>query len=214
MARPDLSILKYWRSAAADSAIGDGCLKARESAEFHSLSAEEEATGILGRAAVDFLFSELPARVQRVSVSYRPLHVRCQSRHTYARSDGLPPEVTPIVTEAQVTREGRIIPRRSVIARDILEPLASDTFSIGRVAELGRFLTAHPFPADDEGPDLWQRHQDHWKRMMAEVGGDWPAFDPEYQIVGHGLARPATEAPATVRQILLAGPHRAVRLQC
>ncbi|MFG1295585.1 AAA domain-containing protein [Xanthobacter variabilis] len=203
MARPDLAILKYWRSAVADSAIGDACLKAKALAEFRSLSAEEAATGILGREAVGFLFSKLPAHVQCVAVSYRPLHVRRQSMHAYARRDGLPPEVTPIVAEARVTREGRIIPGRSVIARDILEPLARDTFSIGRVADLDSFLTAHPFPADDEGPDLWQRHQDHWQRMMAEVGGDWPAFDPEYQIVGHGLVRLATEAPEAVRQILL-----------
>lgn len=152
--------------------------------------------------AVDFLFSGLPERMQRVAVGYRPLHVRRLRGHAYARDDGLPPEITPIITEAQVTREGRIIPGRSVIARDIVDPLARGAFSVGRVADLDSFLTAHPFPAEDEGPDLWRRYQDHWQRMMAEVGGDWPTSDPEYRIVGRWLVRPATEAPDTVRQIL------------
>lgn len=203
MARPDLAILKYWRSAVADSAIGDACLNTKTLSEFHGLSAEETETGMLRQEGVDFLFSGLPKRVQRVAVSHRPLHVRRERRHAYSRRDGLPLEVTPIITEAQVTREGRIIPGRSVIARDILDPLARGAFSVGRVANLDSFLTAHPFPAEDEEPDLWRRYQVYWQRMMAEVGGDWPTSDPEYQIVGHGLVGPATEAPDTVRQILV-----------
>ncbi|PIP00863.1 AAA domain-containing protein [Pleomorphomonas carboxyditropha] len=198
----DLAILKYWRSAVADSAIGDACLTGRMVEEFRSLSREEAETGVLGREAVDWLFAGVPEHVRRIAVSYRPLHVRRQSRHARSRADGLPLEVTPIVTEAQVTREGRIIPNQSVIARDILDPLAHGAFSVGRVADLDSFLTARPFPLKEEDPDLWQNYRDHWQRMMAEVGGNWPASDPEYQIVGHGLIRPATEAADTVRHIL------------
>lgn len=201
MAKTDLAILKYWRSAVADSAIGDACLTSKMLEEFHSLSREEAETGILGQEAVDFLFDKVPEHVRRIAVSYRPLHARRQSRHTRSRGDGLPFEVTPVVTEAQVTREGRIIPNHSVIARDILDPLARGAFSVGRVADLDGFLTAHPSPSDED-PDLWQQYRDHWQQMMAEVGGGWPASDPEYQIVGHGLIRPATEAAATVKQIL------------
>lgn len=202
MAKTDLAILKYWRSAVADSAIGDACLTSKTLEEFHGLSREEAEAGVLGQEAVDFLFDNVPEHVRRIAVSYRPLHVRRRSRHTRSRGDGLPPEVTPVVTQAQVTREGRIIPSHSVIARDILDPLARGAFSVGRVADLDGFLTAHPFPAKEENPDLWEQYRDHWQRMMAEVGGDWPASDPEYQIVGHGLIRPATEAAATVKQIL------------
>lgn len=203
MAKPDLAILKYWRSAVADSAIGDACLTSKMLEEFYSLSGEEAEAGVLGREAVDFLFDNVPEHVRRIAVSYRPLHVRRQRRHAHARRDGLPLEVTPIVTEAQVTREGRIIPGRSVIARDILDPLARGAFSIGRVSDLDSFLTAHPFPEKEEDPHLWQQYRDHWQRMMAEVGDDWPASDPEYQIVGHGLVCPATEAADTIKQILI-----------
>ena len=202
MAKTDLAILKYWRSAVADSAIGDACLTSKTLEEFHGLSREEAEAGVLGQEAVDFLFDNVPEHVRRIAVSYRPLHVRRRSRHTRSRGDGLPLEVTPVVTQAQVTREGRIIPSHSAIARDILDPLARGAFSVGRVADLDGFLTAHPFPAKEENPDLWEQYRDHWQRMMAEVGGDWPASDPEYQIVGHGLIRPATEAAATVKQIL------------
>lgn len=202
MAGTDLAILKYWRSAVADSAIGDACLTGRMIAEFHALSPEEAETGMLGPEAVAFLFADIGEHVRRIAVSYRPLHVRRQGRHARARGDGLPLEVTPVVTEAQVTREGRIVPLRSVVARDILDPLARGAFSIGRVSDLDSFLTAHPFSGKEEEPNLWQAYRDHWQRMMEEVGGGWPAADPEYQLVGHGLIRPATEAAATVRQIL------------
>ncbi len=202
MAKTDLAILKYWRSAVADGAIGDACLTGRMIDEFHNLSREEAETGILRREAVDFLFATVPEQVRRITVSYRPLHVRRLSRHTRGRGDGLPLEVTPVLTEAQVTREGRIIPSQSVIARDILDPLARGAFSVGRVADLDSFLTARPLQLKEDAPDLWQKYQDHWQKMMAEVGGDWPASDPEYQIVGHGLIRSATEAADTVKQIL------------
>jgi len=202
MTKTDISILKCWRSAVADSAIGDACLTSKMLEGFHGLSHAEAETGVLGQEAVDFLFDKVPEHVRRIAVSYRPLHVRRQSRHARSRGDGLPLDVTPVVTEAQVAREGHIIPSQSVIARDILDPLARGAFSVGRVADLDSFLTAHPFAVKEEDPDLWQNYQAHWQRMMAEVGGNWPASDPEYQIVGHGLIRPATEVAATVKQIL------------
>ena len=170
MAKTDLAILKYWRSSVADSAIGDACLTGKMLDEFHSLSAAEAETGVLGQEAVDFLFAQVPEQMRRVAVSYRPLHLRRQRRHTLSRGDGLPLEVTPVVTEAQVTREGRIIPDRSVIARDILDPLARGAFSVGRVADLDSFLTAQPFAAKAEDPGNWQSYQDYWQRMMVEVG--------------------------------------------
>ena len=89
-------------------------------------------------------------------------------------------------------------PNQSVIARDILDPLARGAFSVGRVADLDSFLTAQPFLVKEEDPDLWQHYQLHWQQMIAEVGANWPASDPEYQLVGHGLIQPATEAAATV----------------
>ena len=202
MAKTDLAVLKYWRSSVADSAIGDACLTSKMLEEFHSVSRKEAETGVLGQDAIDFLFGEVPSHVRRIAVSYRPLHVRRQSRHTRSRGDGLPSEVTPVITEAQVTREGRIIPNQSVIARDILDPLARGAFSVGRVADLDSFLTAQPFLVKEEDPNLWQHYQRHWQQMIAEVGGNWPASDPEYQLVGHGLIRPASEAAATVKQIL------------
>jgi len=202
MSKTDLAILKYWRAAVADSAIGDACLTGKMLEEFHSLSRDEAETGLLGQEAVNRLFDKVPEGVRRIAVSYRPLHVRRQSQHTRSRGNGLPLEVTPVVTGAQLTREGRIIPNHSVIARDILDPLARGAFSVGRVADLDSFLTAQPFSVKEEDPDLWQRYQDHWRKLMDEVGGNWPASDPEYQIVGHGLIRSATEATETVKQIL------------
>lgn len=202
MAKTDLAVLKYWRSSVADSAIGDACLTSKLLEQYHSVSREEAESGVLGQDAIAFLFADVPIHVRRIAVSYRPLHVRRKRRHTKLRSDGLPSEVTPVITEAQVTREGQIIPSQSVIARDILDPLARGAFSVGRVADLDSFLTAQPLSVKEEDADLWQRYQHHWQQMVADVGGNWPAADPEYQVVGHGLIQPVTDAAATVKQIL------------
>ncbi|PRA82531.1 hypothetical protein CQ054_19670 [Ochrobactrum sp. MYb29] len=140
-----LSIMKYWRSSVADSVIGDACLTGKQVDEFHDLSREEAEKGMLGQEALDFLFDRVPEHVLRIAVSYRPLHVRRQLRHTRARGDDLPVDITPIITAAEVTREGRIIPQNSVVARDVLEPLARGTFSIGSVTDLDVALTDEPF---------------------------------------------------------------------
>jgi CheY-like chemotaxis protein len=80
--------------------------------------------------------------------------------------------------------------------------LARGAFSVGSLADLDSFLTAHPFSVEEEDLQLWQRYQDHWRSLMNEVGGDWPGSDPEYQTVGYGLIRSATETAKTVEQIL------------
>ncbi|WP_210202672.1 AAA domain-containing protein [Brucella pituitosa] len=170
--------------------------------EFHDLSREEAEKGMLGQEALDFLFDRVPEHVLRIAVSYRPLHVRRQLRHTRARGDDLPVDITPIITAAEVTREGRIIPQNSVVARDVLEPLARGTFSIGSVTDLDVALTDEPFTGKEETPNLWEHYNDHWRKLMKEVCAGWPATQPEYQVVGFGLIRPATTAPETVRQIL------------
>ncbi len=202
MTQSYLSILKYWRSSVADSVIGNACLTAKEIEEFHALSREEAETGILGQTALDALFDKIPGHVERIGVSYRPLHIRRRSQHTHNRGDDLPINITPIITVAEVTRQGRIIPKYSVVARDILEPLAQNGFSIGNVKDLDSALTDHPFTAKEETPNLWENYQSHWQTVMEAVCGDWPTADPEYQAVGYGLLQSATTAPETVRQIL------------
>src|SRR5438445_9896513 len=164
MAKADPAVLKYWRSSVADSATGDACLTSKMLEEFYNLSRAEAETGVLGQEAVDFLFDKVPEHVPRIAVSYRPLHVRRKSLHARSRGDGLPLEVTPMVIQAEVTREGRIIPNQSVIARDILDPLARGAFSVGRVADLDSFLTTQSFSAKEGDPDLWQRHRGHWQQ--------------------------------------------------
>ncbi|PWR17774.1 AAA domain-containing protein [Zavarzinia compransoris] len=202
MVKADLSVLRYWRAAVADSAAGEACLTPKALGEFQALSRAEAESGRLSRDTIEVLFAGVPKNQSRVAVSYRPLHVRRRVSHARSRGDGLPLEVAPVVTEAAVTRAGLIIPMRSVIARDILDPLPRGAFSIGSVADLDRFLTARPFPAGEGRDDLWPRHQAYWRQLMAEAGGNWPEADDDYQAVGWGLIRPAADNAQTVKQIL------------
>ncbi|WP_079211000.1 hypothetical protein [Brucella pituitosa] len=202
MTKSYLSNLKYWRSSVADSVIGNACLTANEIEDFHALSREEAEMGILGQTALDALFDKIPEHVERIGVSYRQLDIRRRSQHTHNRGDDLSSNITPIITVAEVTRQGRIIPNYSAVARDILEPLAQGGFSIGNVKDLDIALTSHPFTANEETPNLWEIYQNHWQTVMEAVCGDWPTADPEYQAVGYGLLQSATTARETVRQIL------------
>jgi len=202
MIKTDLAILNYWRSAVADTGISDGCLNSKQLEEFHFLSSIEAETGVLANETVVSLFDKAPEDLQRIAVSYRPLLMRRKTQHARYLKDGLPGAVTPIITRAEITRDGRIIPSQSFIPRDILDPLPRGTFSVGSLSELDRFLTEHTLRVDEENPELWHLYQRHWQHMIAEVGGNWPAADTEYQKVGFGLIKTATEVAATVRQIL------------
>jgi hypothetical protein len=202
MIKTDLAILKYWRSAVADTGISDGRLNSRQLDEFHFLSSIEAEKGVLSSDTIVSLFDKVAEDVQRITVSYRPLLMRRKHQHGRYLKDDLPVDVTPIITRAEITREGRIIPNQSFIPRDILDPLPRNTFSVGSLSDLDRFLTEHPFRSEEENPEIWQLYQSHWQQMIAEVAGNWPNADTQYLKVGFGLIKPATEVAATVRQIL------------
>ncbi len=200
--KANLSVLKYWRAAIADSTSGDACLTKRAMEEFKVVSFEEGKTGCVDDKTVKILFANTPSTVQQISVSYRPLHMRRRFSNAVQRGDGLPLEVAPIISEALLTRKGQIIPGATRIARDILDPLLLGAFSVGGVENLDHFLTEHPFETDPEDPKLWEKYRAYCSKLMGDVAHNWPENDPGYQMLPSGLIRVATGTSAAVARIL------------
>ena len=114
-----------------------------------------------------------------------------RTSHGAFRGDGLPDLVAPVVTEALVNREGRILPQRSAVARDLLTPLPSDEFPIDPVMVLDNFLTSEPLRLATPGDR--PASLAHCRKMADAVAKGWPEGDDDYRPAGFGLLEPAEE---------------------
>lgn len=193
-------ILEYWRVALADSALGDGKFTQRDRKRFIEVSGETVRSGKLPDALLDRLFGGQKS-AKSVAVRFWPLVMARKSSHGAARVDGLPEIVAPVVTEANVDRDGQIMPMRNALARDVLSPLPSGEFSIGNVDDLDDFLTETPLP-DMIAEGSWPDYLGHCRKMVDAVAAGWPNGDEDYQSMGFGFLEPAEDARATIRNIL------------
>jgi hypothetical protein len=192
------AVLRYWRTSLADGALGEGRFSQRDRKRFVELSSETLRNGLLPEQLVRQLFKDQP-KVKTVGVRFWPLVVARRKSHGSVIRDGFPELVAPVVTEAQVDREGRISPQRNAIARDLLTPLPSDEFSLGAVEALDRFLTAEPLQTGE--PSDWAAYLIHCRKMVDAVAEGWPRGDEHYSATGFGLLEAADDASPTVRSI-------------
>ncbi|MBL4928120.1 AAA domain-containing protein [Fuscibacter oryzae] len=192
-------VLRYWRTSLADGALGKGKFSHRDRSRFIELSPEVLQSGEVPLGAVNLLFHDQP-NAKTIGVRLWPLVAARRMSHGAVMRNGLPELVAPIVTTAQIDREGRIQPQRSVIARDVLAPLPSDEFSIGTVDALDEFLVAEPLRL--QNPCDWPAYLAHCRKMLNAVTKGWPEGDQDYRPAGYGLLERADDASATVRNIL------------
>ena len=205
-----LRLIRYWRACVADVALGKGRFGTGDlpprNRNLLELSTDELLRGRVEPRKLERLFGGQDEKVEHVQVCLWPLLVARRTSHGAGRGDGLPEHVAPIAAMALVSRKGGgIQPLRTVIARDILEPLHEGAFSVGTVADLDTFLTGSPIssPGDDEPHDgAWQTYRDDCKRLLDAVAGGWPREGGEYEKTGKGLIEVAGDAAATTRQIL------------
>jgi len=194
-------IVHYWRLSLADGALGTGTFRQRDLSRLITVSGAELRTGLVSRQLVAKLFEGRGDDEAFVSVRFWPLVTRRKGMHAAIVSDGMPDVVVPIITDASVDRNGKILPSRNVVARDVLSPLAEGTFSIGTVDDLDAFLATSPFLPEEDGSD-WSRYLGHCRRMIDAVANGWPSGDDDYVPAGIGLMQVSADSSATVRQIL------------
>lgn len=125
--------------------------------------------------------------------------------HGTAWQDGLPDALAPIVSEAVLTRGGYILPGRTLIPRDLLEPLTTGALSIGTVEAQDKFLSdggfgeSHSISAHAED---WTRYLKFCDKLLKEVSGDWFETDASFTERSPGFFEVADDASAMVRGIL------------
>lgn len=193
------AVLRYWRASLADGALGKGKFNLRDRSRLIELAPESLQSGEVSMATVNLLFRDQP-KAEKIGVRLWPLVAARRLSHGAAMGDGLPELVAPIVTSAQIDREGRIQPQRSVIARDVLTPLPSDEFTIGTLGALDEFLAAEPLRLHN--PYDWSAYLAHCRKMLNAVTKGWPEGDQDYRPAGYGLLEAAEDTSATVRNIL------------
>lgn len=193
--------LRYWRSSLADGALGRGRFWQKDRNNFIELSADTLRSGNLSESQIRQVFADQKPDSDFVSVKIWPMVTSRMTSHGATVSNGMPELVAPVVTEAIVDREGAIIPSRNVIARDVLTPLDNDEFSMGKVEDFDRFLSATPLKLD-EGDAIWHQYLSHCRNMVDAVNTGWPATDADYVPAGIGFMQIADNAAATIAQII------------
>ena len=191
-------------------ALGKGRFSRRELSSgrngFIELSKDELFSGRADTETVKRIFRNRDENIEQMPVCLRPLLAARRMSHGAERLDSLPDYVAPIATFALVARkDGSVWPQRTVIARDVLEPLPEGAFSIGTVEALDSFLAETPFSGPGEGEPhdtVWKNYRDDCKRLLDTVTVGWPQEGAEYERTGRGLIEVSADAAATVRSIL------------
>ncbi|HGF4530957.1 TPA: AAA domain-containing protein [Escherichia coli] len=200
-----LGFASYWRNSLADAESGKGSFKRKDAQNFthwHGIAA-----GRLDEAIVSKFFEGEKDDVETVDVILRPKVYFRLLQHGKDRSAGAPDIVTPIVTQALLSREGFLYPTPATsIPRDLLEPLPKGAFSIGEIGQYDKYKTIHTsFSINfDDGIDKtaetdeerearyaalqqeWRQYLDDSERLLKNVAGDWIKNPEQYELAEHG----------------------------
>ncbi|MBO9745969.1 AAA family ATPase [Xanthomonas phaseoli pv. dieffenbachiae] len=199
MQKDSLAYAGYWRNSLADAEVGNGAFQAADTKEFQNLPREELATGRVSQSTIDACFAKEAEQTQFVEVVIRPKVYVSRLEHGKQRRTGTPTIVTPIVAPAMLARDGRLHPlSRTVVPRDILEPLERGTFSIGSVSDQDAFLTTNTIAgidvAADDGDPLsdaefdqqWASYVAACDQLLEQVGQGWPGAEDRYELAEYG----------------------------
>jgi hypothetical protein len=147
MNKTSLSLASYWRNSLADSELGKGAWGNGESIDAVSRPDDELRLGLLdSQVTEDFFKSEKPD-TETVEIAIYPLVFRLKTEHGSGKQFAMPKVLAPVVAKALLKRDGTIVPLPKIfIARDVLEPIDKNVFSIGHIDDLDIFLTNHQCP--------------------------------------------------------------------
>ncbi len=151
MNKVTLSMVSYWRNSLADAELGKGAWGNGESMDVSLQNQHDLISGKLSEAAVQDLFKNEPDENVGVEVAYYPLVYRLKTEHGSRKQFAMPKVLAPVVAKGILKRDGTLVPLHQIfIARDILEPIDKNIFTIGHIDDLDIFLTTHrsPIPAN------------------------------------------------------------------
>lgn len=204
--RDDASkLLSYWRASVSDSMFGKGRFRMSELRRNARLSAQAMEAGRLPPRQTQAIFEGRDEGEGSVPIRLWPRVYARTVNHGTERQDGLPDALAPIVSEAILTRGGYILPGRTLIPRDLLEPLTTGALSIGTVEAQDKYLSdggfgeEHSISAHAEG---WTRYLKFCDQLLEEVSGNWFDTDASFTERSPGFFEVSDDASAMVRGIL------------
>lgn len=170
--------------------------------------------GRVEQGTINACFAKEAEQTQFVEVMIRPKVYVSRLEHGKQRRNGTPAIVTPIVAPAMLARDGRLYPlSRTVVPRDILEPLERGTFSIGNVSDQDAYLTTNAIAginlAADDGEPLsdaefdqqWATYRAACDQLLEQIGQGWPGAEDGYELAEHGYLL-KKESFSAIRHIL------------
>ena len=204
---------KYWRNSLADAELGRGRFQTKEAGGFLRLAEQEVATGHVSNAAIEKCFHGEGDVVRTVEVVIRPKVYLFRVEHGEQRRSGVPEIVTPIVTRAFLSRDGRLYPSsHTVVPRDILEPLERGSFVIGTVADQDEFLTKNAariivWGEEDQSTESdfknqWSRYLAACEHLFEHVGQGWPTAEDRFEMAEYGYLIKEGSTKGTRRHII------------
>ena len=144
--RDALICARYWRNSLADAGLGRGAFRKDDVAAFTPVDSSFLLQGRVDTEAAAALFRGSHAEAESRTVLPRPLVYRARTEHG-RRFSPLPDVLTPIVSQVTLFQDGQLtIPMKTVVPRDLLEPLGLNSFTIGTVEDRDSFLTRFPEP--------------------------------------------------------------------
>jgi hypothetical protein len=182
-----LKFAKYWRNCLADAARPKGALSPLDIETFIQCPEPKVGQGaILSGVALENCFITEADDVKYVAVSLRPCIFASSYEHG-VKPTGVPDFVTPVITEALLTRDGKLWPTpKTQVPRDILDPLKSGSFAISTVSSVDKFISSEPpLPAPawtvpDQHSAHWEKYQHYLERLLTSVFPGWPSENDNF----------------------------------
>ena len=198
------NVVRYWRTSISDSVLEKGRYFRQwdfDTAKFINLSEDELSNGVAAPETLERMYKEQNIKAGNVDVCLRPLLFK-----RTGQLGRLPLYVTPIATRALITPDGKIWPGKTVIPRDMLEPLPAGAFFIGNIEDLDRFLLEDVFSPAHEGEphaEVWERFRDDCRNLFREVANGWPGTDGDFVQCGErGIISVSPDKTGFIKGIL------------
>ena len=211
----------YWRNSLADAEFGKGTFKKEDAKDFKKCYPDEQKTGVVAEDLVQDFFRGEKEEIQTVDVLIRPKVFRSRMEHGKESGD-IPFFITPICSNGVLDREGRLYPSgKTVLTRDLLEPLERGSYAIGQLTDFDEFLTTNPSPvcdpitsqtiqtAEADGSYLssWNRYLEYCDKLLESVCGEWLKSNEEYEVADHWYLKKGDSSDGFRKSILSLYDH-------
>lgn len=219
MEESSIAHARYWRNSLADAELGRGGFQTKDVKGFVELAKQEVANGRVSNVVIKKYFNGEADTVRTVEVVIRPKVYLSRVEHgEQQRRSGVPEIVTPIVTRARLSSDGRLYPSsHTVVPRDILEPLERGSFVIGTVADQDEFLTKNVAPiivcgeedqsAESDFNNQWSRYLAACEHLFEHVGQGWPTGEDRFEMAEYGYLVKEESTKGTRRHIVSLYDH-------